>query len=53
MKVVKKFVAPAIAGILLAGALAACDREGPMERAGERVDRATERAADRAEKAVD
>jgi hypothetical protein len=53
MKLIRRFATPALAGVLLLGALAACDREGPLERAGERVDRAAERTADRAEKAVD
>lgn len=34
-------------------ALAACDREGPLERAGEAVDRTVERAGDKVEDATD
>ncbi|MBE0599306.1 MAG: hypothetical protein IH614_18845 [Desulfuromonadales bacterium] len=33
--------------------LVGCEREGPMERTGERVDRAVERAGDKAEDATD
>ena len=40
--------------VLLAAAfLAACEREGPLERAGEKVDRAVENAGDRIENATD
>ena len=49
----KKLAIPVVAGILLLGGLAACDREGPMERAGEKVDRSVERAGDRVERATD
>lgn len=38
---------------LLFVALAACDREGPAERAGESVDRAGEKASRAVENAVD
>jgi hypothetical protein len=51
MKLIKKLVLPAVAGILIGG-MVACDREGPLERAGERVDKTAERAGDRAERAV-
>jgi predicted small lipoprotein YifL len=53
MTIVKKLVLPAVAGILMLGGLAACDREGPMERAGEKVDRTVEKAGDKMEKATD
>jgi hypothetical protein len=49
----KKFVVPMLVGVLLLGGLSACEKEGPMERAGERVDRAVERAGDKAERATD
>ena len=39
--------------IPLAGALAACDSEGPAEEAGETVDDAAEDAGDAAEDATD
>ena len=32
----KKLAIPVFAGMLLLGGLAACDREGPMERAGKK-----------------
>lgn len=37
----------------LAMALTACDREGPAERAGERIDNAAERAGNQVERAGD
>jgi hypothetical protein len=49
----KKLAIPVVAGMLLLGGLAACDREGPMERAGEKVDRSVERAGDKVERATD
>ena len=49
----KKLATPVVAGMLLLGGLAACDREGPMERAGEKVDRSVERAGDKVEMATD
>ena len=39
--------------LLAAALVAACDREGPLERAGESVDRAAERAGDKIERATD
>jgi hypothetical protein len=39
--------------LLAAALLVACDREGPLERAGEKVDRAVERAGDKIENATD
>jgi len=53
MSKMKKLVVPAMAGILLLGGLAACDREGPMERAGEQIDKTAEKAGDKVEKATD
>ena len=49
----KKLAIPISAGMLLVGGLTACDREGPMERAGEKVDRSVERAGDKVERATD
>jgi hypothetical protein len=49
----KKLAIPVFAGMLLLGGLTACDREGPMERAGEKVDRSVERAGDKVERATD
>lgn len=42
-----------VAVILMALGLGACEREGPAERAGERVDEATQNAADAVEDAGD
>jgi predicted small lipoprotein YifL len=42
-----------ILALLAAAFLAACEREGPLERAGEKVDRAVERAGDKIEDATD
>jgi hypothetical protein len=53
MTIMKKLVLPAVAGILMLGGLVACDREGPMERAGEKVDKTVEKAGDKVEKATD
>jgi predicted small lipoprotein YifL len=49
----KKSTLSVIAAILLLGGLTACDREGPMERAGEKVDETVERAGDKVERATD
>lgn len=49
----KKLTTPVLAGILMLVGLTACDREGPMERAGEKVDRSVERAGDKVERATD
>jgi predicted small lipoprotein YifL len=35
------------------GGLTACDRKGPMERAGEKVDKTVEKAGDKVERATD
>ena len=39
--------------LLAAAFLAACEREGPLDRAGEKVDRAIERTGDKIENATD
>jgi predicted small lipoprotein YifL len=49
----RKLTIPIVAAILLLGGLTACDRKGPMERAGEKVDRSVERAGDKVERATD
>jgi predicted small lipoprotein YifL len=49
----RKLTIPVFTGILLLGGLTACDREGPMERAGEKVDESVERAGDKVERATD
>jgi predicted small lipoprotein YifL len=53
MTIFKKLVLPALAGILLLAGLTACEREGPMERAGEKVDETVEKAGDKVERATD
>jgi len=53
MTPMKKLVLPMVAGILMLGGLAACEREGPMERAGERIDETAEKVGDKVEKATD
>jgi hypothetical protein len=53
MITIKKVVLPVVAGLVLLGGLAACDREGPMERAGESIDRSAERAGDAVERKTD
>jgi len=42
-----------LAIIAFAATLAACQKEGPMERAGKKVDNAVEKAGDKIEKAGD
>ena len=42
----KKLVLPVVAGILMLGGVAACEREGPMERAGEKIDETVKKATD-------
>jgi predicted small lipoprotein YifL len=49
----KKLTIPALAAILMLGGLTACDRKGPMERAGEKVDKTVEKAGDKVERATD
>ncbi len=39
--------------VLLGGALTACEREGPAERAGESVDETVERAGEEVERSTD
>lgn len=53
MAIFRKLVIPAFAGILLLGGLTACEREGPMERAGEKIDETVERAGDKVERSTD
>ena len=43
----------ALLTVAAATALAGCEREGPLERAGEAVDRGIERAGDKVEDATD
>lgn len=47
----KRVVFSAFAAALLASTLAACEREGPAERAGESVDEGVERAGEEMERA--
>jgi hypothetical protein len=53
MTAMKKLLLPVMAGVLLLGGLAACDREGPMERAGEKIDETAEKAGDKVERSTD
>jgi hyperosmotically inducible protein len=53
MTIFKKLVLPTLAGILLLAGLSACEREGPMERAGEKIDETVEKAGDKVERATD
>lgn len=39
--------------LLLSAGLAACEKEGPMERAGENIDQSVERAGEKIEDAGD
>jgi hypothetical protein len=49
----KKLTIPALAGFVLLGGLTACEREGPMERAGEKIDKSAEKAGDKVERATE
>jgi hypothetical protein len=49
----KRLLLPVLAGVVMLGGLAACEREGPMERAGEKIDRSAERAGDAIERKTD
>jgi hypothetical protein len=49
----KKLIIPALAGIVLLGGLTACEREGPMERAGEKIDKSVEKAGDKVERSTE
>jgi hypothetical protein len=49
----KKLTIPALAGIVLLGGLTACEREGPMERAGEKIDKSVEKAGDKVERSTE
>jgi len=53
MTMFKKLVMPVLAGILMLGGLTACEKEGPMERAGEKIDETVEKAGDKVERATD
>jgi hypothetical protein len=53
MTMFKKVIIPVLAGILVLGGLTACEKDGPMERAGEKIDRSVERAGDKVERATD
>jgi predicted small lipoprotein YifL len=51
MTTMKKLVAPALTAIMLLGGLSACEKEGPMERAGEKIDEAAKDLGERTEEA--
>jgi hypothetical protein len=53
MKVFKKLTVPVLSGFLMLGGLTACEREGPMERAGEKIDRSAEKAGDKVDRATE
>jgi hypothetical protein len=48
MSMIKRFLVLLAAAVMAAG-LFGCEREGPAERAGERIDETTERGRDRVE----
>jgi uncharacterized protein YjbJ (UPF0337 family) len=52
MKVVKNLTLIAISMVFLAG-LAACEKQGPAERAGEKIDESVEGARDKMSEAAD
>jgi hypothetical protein len=49
----KKLLLPVLGGILMLGGLSACEKEGPMERAGEKIDETVEKAGDKVERTTD
>jgi hypothetical protein len=49
----KRLMMPVLAGFLVVGGLTACDKEGPMERAGEKIDKSAEKAGDKVERATE
>lgn len=53
MTTFRKVVWPALAGIIMLAGLTACEREGPMERAGEKIDETVEKTGDKVERATD
>jgi len=42
-----------VCGLMLGFSLSSCEKKGPAEKAGEKVDNAIEKAGDKAEKAGD
>jgi hypothetical protein len=52
MKSVKTVAVPLMVALVLIAGLSACEKEGPLERAGEKVDRSLERAGDKADRAT-
>ena len=51
-KIMTSVVAVLVLGCLIAG-VSGCKKEGPMERAGEKMDNAAEKAGDKIEQAGD
>jgi len=51
MTTMKKLIVPAMVAIMLLGGLSACEKEGPMERAGEEIDEAAKKLGESAEEA--
>lgn len=48
----KNIIASVVAGLLFVG-IGACERKGPAERAGAKIDNAADKAGDKMEKAGD
>lgn len=53
MNQAKSGVVTLMTALLLGAGLAACEKEGPMERAGENIDQSVERAGEKIEDAGD
>lgn len=53
MTAMAKYLTTLATALFLAGALAACDEDGPAEEAGEAIDDAAEEAGEAAEDAAD
>lgn len=53
MSIKRQLIIPMLAGILMLGGLTACEEEGPMERAGERIDETAENLGEKAEEATE
>ncbi len=49
----RNFVAVLVLGLLIAGGVAGCKKEGPMERTGKEIDKAATKTGDKIEQVGD
>jgi hypothetical protein len=52
MQLIRKLL-PLFSGLCLVFSIAACEKQGPAERAGERIDEGTERAGEKLEETTE